>query len=53
MTVRKVNQLIQIAEEYQMHPLVHYYKLKIELIRLQKKYDELVQRNSGVYHRLQ
>ena len=37
MTVRKLNKLIEIAKEYKMHPLVHYYELKKELIRTQQK----------------
>ena len=42
MTVRKLNQLIEIAKEYKMYPLVHYYRLKIKYIRLENKYKKLL-----------
>ena len=40
MTVRKVNKLIKIAQEYKMYPLVYYYELKKDYIRLENEFDK-------------
>jgi len=49
MNIRKVKQLIKIAREYKMYPLVKYYELKIELIRITDELIECKKTKVGTY----